>query len=103
MNNTDIDTNIKMACARGEILNAVQKMAGLGLTTSDIDGILSGVLADLRLQQKMELLNEHIELNRQQQQKIDELQNKLAKAKEAAKKVLSAGKENEDGRTKRDN
>lgn len=103
MNNTDIDTNIKMACARGEILNAVQKMAGLGLTTSDIDGILSGVLADLRLQQKMELLNEHIELNRQQQQKIDELQNELAKAKEAAKKVLNTGKEKEDGRTKRDN
>lgn len=103
MNNTDIDTNIKMACARGEILNAVQKMAGLGLTTSDIDGILSGVLADLRLQQKMELLNEHIELNRQQQQKIDELQNELVKAKEAAKKVLNTGKEKEDGRTKRDN
>ncbi len=103
MNNTDIDTNIKMACARGEILNAVQKMAGLGLTTSDIDGILSGVLADLRLQQKMELLNEHIELNRQQQQKIDELQNELAKAKEAAKKVLNTEKENKDGGIERDN
>lgn len=103
MNNTDIDTNIKMACARGEILNAVQKMAGLGLTTSDIDGILSGVLADLRLQQKMELLNEHIELNRQQQQQINELQNKLTKAKETAKKVLDTEKENEDGGIERDN
>jgi len=73
---------IRIESARGEILNALERIrVHHDLPACIIDGILSSVLADVREEQKMEIINGS-------NQVIRELSNELEKAKAAAKKVL---------------
>lgn len=68
--------------ARGEILNALERIRiQYNLPACIVEGILSSVLADIRAEQKIEIINGSNKM-------IRELSEELDKAKEAAKKVL---------------
>ena len=77
----------RIACARGELLNAMQKIeTEQELPSCIMDGILSGILADLRETDKMELLNVNIALKQEHDEEIKKLSSELEEAKKAAKK-----------------
>lgn len=73
---------IRIESARGEVLNALERIrVKHNLPACIIDGILSSVLADVRGEQKIEVINGS-------NQMIAELSEELEKAKAAAKKVM---------------
>lgn len=73
---------VKIECAKGEILNALEKIRKqYELPPCVVDGVLSSVLAELRSEEKIELINAR---NAMMREKNEELE----KAKAAAKKVL---------------
>lgn len=73
---------IRIESARGEVLNALERIrVKHNLPACIIDGILSSVLADVRGEQKIEVINGSNQI-------IKELTEELDRAKEAAKKVL---------------
>lgn len=76
---------IRIESARGEILNALERIrVQHNLPACIIDGILSSILADVRGEQKIEVINGS-------NQMIAELSEELEKAKAAAKKVMPEG------------
>lgn len=86
----------RIACARGELLNAMRKIeTEQELPSCIMDGILSGILADLRETDKMELLNVNIALKQEHDEEIKKLSSELEEAKKAAKKVLPEAEETE--------
>lgn len=86
----------RIACARGELLNAMQKIeTEQELPSCIMDGILSGILADLRETDKMELLNVNIALKQEHDEEIKKISSELEEAKKAAKKVLPETEETE--------
>lgn len=86
----------RIACARGELLNAMQKIeTEQELPSCIMDGILSGILADLRETDKMELLNINIALKQEHDEEIKKISSELEEAKKAAKKVLPEVEETE--------
>lgn len=87
---------VRIECARGEILNAVQRISDeQGLPVMVVDGVLSSVIAEIRAQGEMELINAYIALKQDSEAKIDKLNMELEEAKKAAKKVLKAPEEAE--------
>ncbi len=75
---------IKIECAKGEIMNAMQQVQNkYALPPCIIDGLISSVLAEVRAESKLELLNATNAVMR-------ETEEELEKAKVAAKKVLKA-------------
>lgn len=82
---------VRIECARGEILNAVQRISDeQGLPVMVVDGVLSSVLAEIRAQGEMELINAYLSLKNDSEVKISELNEELEEAKKAAKAVLKA-------------
>lgn len=78
---------IKIECAKGEILNALEECRKKhSLPACIMDGVLSSVLAEVRSEEKIELINA---TNLMMKIKNEELE----KAKAAAKKVLKADPE----------
>ena len=75
---------IKIECAKGEIMNAMQQIQDkYALPPCIIDGVISSVLAEVREESKLELLNATSAAMR-------ETEEELEKANAAAKKVLKA-------------
>lgn len=78
----NVPISIKIECAKGEIMNALESVRRQhNLPSCIIDGVLSSVLADVRSEAKLELING---TNAMLREKNEELE----KAKAAAKKVL---------------
>lgn len=74
--------SIRIECAKGEIMNAMQKIQQQNaLPPCIMDGVLSSVLAEIRAEGKIEIINDTNSM-------IKENEAELEKAKEAAKKVL---------------
>lgn len=74
--------SIRIECAKGEILNAMETIQKRhALPPCIMDGVLSSVLAEVRSEAKIELINA---TNAMMKEKNEELE----KAKVAAKKVL---------------
>lgn len=83
----ELQIAIKIECAKGEILNALERIRRqYDLPPCIVDGILSSVLAEVRSEEKIELINA---TNAMMREKNEELE----KAKAAAKKVLRAESE----------
>lgn len=77
--------SVKIECARGEIMNAIQRIqTNQALPPCILDGVLSSVLAEVRAEEKLELINATNAM-------LSEVNEELEKAKAAAKKVLPAG------------
>lgn len=73
---------VRIECAKGEILNAMETIQKRhALPPCIMDGVLSSVLAEVRSEAKIELINS---TNTMMTEKNEE----LAKAKKAAKRVL---------------
>ncbi len=73
---------IKIECAKGEIMNAMQQIQNkYALPPCIIDGLISSILAEVRAESKLELLNATSAAMRETEEEIK-------KAKAAAKKVL---------------
>lgn len=99
MDNTPL--TVKVACAKGEILNAIKRIQiEYAMPTCLLEMIITTIAADLRAQDKMELLNESFENQRQYNKKIEELEKELEKAKQAAKAVLETPEEEKEGEEK---
>ena len=80
---------VRIECARGEILNAVERISQeQRLPVMVVDGVISSVLSEIRAQGEMELINAYVSVNREYEAKIRELNEELEKAKKAAKAVL---------------
>ena len=80
----NIPLAMKVECARGEVLNALESIIRQhGLPPCILDGILSSVLVEIRSETKMELVNATNQI-------IAEKNEELEKAKVEAKKVLEA-------------
>lgn len=80
---------IRIASARGELLNVIEKIENeQGLPSCIMDGVMSGILSDLREADKMELLNINVALQREHDEEAKKLKEELEEAKKAAKKVL---------------
>lgn len=78
---------VKIECAKGEILNAMEAIQKKhGLPPCIMDGVLSSVLAEVRSEAKIELINS---TNAMMTEKNEELK----KAQAAAKKVLKSDPE----------
>lgn len=78
----NIPIAVKIECAKGEILNAMEAIQKKhGLPPCIMDGVLSSVLAEVRSEAKIELINS---TNAMMAEKNEELE----KAKAAAKKVI---------------
>ena len=78
----NIPIAVKIECAKGEILNAMEAIQKKhGLPPCIMDGVLSSVLAEVRSEAKIELINT---TNTKKAEKNEELE----KAKKAAKRVL---------------
>lgn len=78
---------INIECAKGEIMNTMQQIQDkYALPPCIIDGIISSVLADVRSQAKLELLNETSSV-------MQNANEELEKAKAEAKKVLKEHQE----------
>ena len=72
----------RVECARGEIMNALQRIQEKHTIPSCIlDGILSSVLAEIRAETKLDIINEINAI-------LWEKEKEIEKAKAAAKKVL---------------
>lgn len=75
---------IKIECAKGEIMNAMRLIQDkYALPPCIVDGVISSVLAEVRAESKLELINATNAV-------IQETEEELEKAKAAAKKVLKA-------------
>ena len=73
---------IRIECAKGEIMNALESIRRQHeLPACILDGVVASVLADVRSDSKIELINS---TNAMMREKNEELE----KAKQAAKKVL---------------
>ena len=73
---------VRIECAKGEILNAMEAIQTKhALPPCIMDGVLSSVLAEVRSEAKIELINS---TNTMMAEKSEELE----KAKKAAKRVL---------------
>lgn len=73
---------VRIECAKGEILNAMETIQKRhALPPCIMDGVLSSVLAEVRSEAKIELINS---TNAMMAEKDEELE----KAKKAAKRVL---------------
>ncbi len=76
--------SIKIECAKGEIMNAMQRIQSkYTLPPCIMDGVLSSVLAEVRAESKLELINATNAV-------MQETNEELEKAKAAAKRVLKA-------------
>lgn len=96
----NVPIEVRIECARGEILNAVEKITReQGLPAAVIDGVISSVLEEIRGQEKMELVNAFNKLRAEKEEEINALNEELQKAKAAAKKIL---KQDTQGTTKED-
>lgn len=85
----NVPIEVRIECARGEILNAVEKITReQGLPAAVIDGVISSVLEEIRGQEKMELVNAFNKLRVEKEEEINALNEELQKAKAAGKKVL---------------
>lgn len=83
----NIPIAVKIECAKGEILNAMEAIQKKhGLPPCIMDGVLSSVLAEVRSEAKIELINS---TNAMMADKNEELE----KAKAAAKKVIRTAPE----------
>lgn len=75
-------TAINIECARGEILNALGTIRGrYNLPPCIMDGILSSLIAEIREEEKLELINTASQIIKEKDQDLNE-------AKKAVKKVL---------------
>lgn len=64
---------IKIECAKGELLNVVNKMSvEMGLPPCIIEGIIGTILADIRSQQSIDLINAYIDIKKGNEKKEDE-------------------------------
>lgn len=73
---------IKIECAKGEIMNAMQQIQNkYALPPCIMDGVISSVLAEVRSEAKLELINTTNALLREKNEELE-------KAKAEAKKVL---------------
>lgn len=73
---------IKIECAKGEIMNAMQRIQSqYTLPPCIMDGVISSVLAEVRAESKLELINATNAV-------MQETNEELEKAKAAAKKML---------------
>lgn len=80
---------IKIECAKGEIMNAMQQIQDkYALPPCIVDGVISSVLAEVRAESKLELINATSAV-------MKETEEELEKAKAAAKKVLKTEQEQE--------
>ena len=78
----NIPIAVKIECAKGEILNAMEAIQKKhGLPPCIMDGVLSSVLAEVRSEEKIELINSTNAI-------IEKKNEELEKAKKAAKRVL---------------
>jgi hypothetical protein len=78
---------IKIESAKGEIMNAIQRIQNAyDLPPCIMDGVLSSVLAEVRSEAKIELINAANAMMREQNEELE-------KAKAAAKTVLKAESE----------
>lgn len=78
---------IKIECARGEIMNAMQRIQDkYALPPCVMDGVVSSVLAGVRAESKLELINGTNAM-------LEDSRAELEKAKEEAKRVLGPGPE----------
>lgn len=83
----DTPIAIRIECAKGEIINAIQKIERQHrLPPCIIDGVLSSVLAEVRAEKNIEMINDANEMLREKNEELE-------KAKEAAKKVLKDDQE----------
>lgn len=81
--------SIRIECAKGEILNAMSKIQSeQQLPASIMDGVLSAVLAEVRSEAKIELINSTNALMQEKNEEIERMTEELNAAKQAAKKVL---------------
>ena len=79
---------VKIECAKGEILNALEKIQRqYELPPCVVDGVLSSVLTEVRSEGKIELINATNAMLREKNEEVK-------KAQEAAKKVLRDESEN---------
>lgn len=79
---------VKIECAKGEVLNALEKIRKqYELPPCVIDGVLSSVLAEVRSEGKIELINATNAMLREKNEEVK-------KAQAAAKKVLRNESEN---------
>lgn len=75
---------IKIECAKGEIMNAMQRIQDkYTLPPSIMDGVISSVLSEVRAESKLELINATTTV-------LQETEEELEKAKAAAKKVIKS-------------
>lgn len=83
----NIPIAVRIECAKGEIMNAMQRIQQQNaLPPCIMDGILSSVLAEVRAEGKIEIVNDTNVL-------IKEYESELEKTKAEAKKVLDAESE----------
>lgn len=81
---------IRIECAKGELLNAMQKIQQeQNLPPCIMDGVISSILADVRSESKIEIINETNAMMREKNEELD-------KAKKAAKKVIEEEPEQEE-------
>lgn len=82
---------LKIECAKGEVINAVESIRQkYELPPCIIEGILASVLADVRAESKLELLNGTNQI-------IREMNEELEDARKAAKKVLNPQPDEDEG------
>jgi len=80
--NTNIPIAIKIECARGEILNTIGKIQEMyDIQPCMMDGILTSILADVRGEAKIEIINATNVIMAEKNKELDN-------AKKAAKKIL---------------
>lgn len=86
----EMQVAMKIECAKGEVMNALERVRQqYNLPPCIVDGILSSVLAEVRSEAKIELINAS---NAMMREKNEELE----KAKTAAKRVLKTEPEQQD-------
>ena len=63
---------IKIECAKGELLNAINKInVEMGLPPCIIEGILGTVLSEIRSQQSIDLINAYVEIKKSVEKEED--------------------------------
>lgn len=78
----NIPIAVKIECAKGEIMNVMQQVQDkYVLPPCVMDGVISSVLAEVRAESKLELINATNAV-------MKEMNDELGKAQAAAKKVL---------------
>lgn len=83
----NIPIAVKIECAKGEIMNVLQHIQDIhALPPCIMDGIISSILADMRAESKLELINGTNAL-------LQEKNEEVKKAQAAAKRVLDIEQE----------